>query len=72
MSWKDTKLCIPELAVKAGQLLDINFLGIPLRVPPLDIVLTPELCIDFKPIIDVIMKILDAMAAEFYERRKGE
>ena len=72
MSIEDTKLKIPGVKVSAGMLLDTSILGITLRVPPIDIVLTPDVYIDLTPIWDVIMKILDGMAAEYYERKKGK
>jgi len=70
MSIEDTTLKIPGLKLSAGQLLDISILGIGIRVPPIDMVLIPDIDIDLKPIWNVIMKILDGMAAEYYERKK--
>ena len=70
MTIEDTKLKIPGLKLSAGQLLDISILGIGLRVPPIDMVLVPDIYVDLTPIWDVIMKILDGMAAEYYERKK--
>jgi len=70
MSIEDTKLKIPGLKLSTGQLLDISILGIGIRVPPFDMVLIPDINIDLKPIWNVIMKILDGMAAEYYERKK--
>ena len=72
MSIEDSKLCIPELKIPAGFLLDTSFLGISIRVPPSDIVVMPKLCVDLKPIWDVIMSILDAMTAEFYKKIEEE
>ena len=72
MSIEDTKLKIPGVKVSAGQLLDTSILGISVRVPPADIVLTPDIYIDLTPIWDVIMKIMDGMAEEFYKKVKGE
>ena len=70
MSIEDTKLKIPGVKLSAGQLLDISLFGVGLRVPPVDMVLIPDIYIDLTPIWDVIMKILDGMAAEYYERKK--
>ena len=70
MSIEDTALKIPGLKISAGQLLDISLLGIGVRVPPFDMVLIPDINIDLSPILNVIMKILDALAAEYYERKK--
>ena len=72
MSIEDTNLRIPGVKVSAGMLLDTSILGISVRVPPIDVVLSPDLYIDLTPIWDVIMKILDKMAEEYYERKKGE
>jgi len=72
MSIEDTNLRIPGVKVSAGMLLDTSILGISVRVPTIDVVLSPDLYIDLTPIWDVIMKILDKMAEEYYERKKGE
>ena len=72
MSIEDTKLKIPGIKISTGMLLDTSILGITLRVPPADIVLTPDIYVDLTPIWDVIMKILDSMADEYYERKKGK
>ena len=70
MSIEDTKLKIPGIKIPAGMLLDISLFGVGIRVPPIDIVLVPDLYIDLTPIWNVIMKILDGMADEYYERKK--
>ena len=72
MSIEDMKLKIPGLKLTAGQLLDISIFGIDVRVPPADMTLIPDLEIDLAPLWNVIMSILDSMAAEFYEKHKEE
>ena len=70
MSIEDTKLKIPGIKVTAGMLLDMSLFGVGIRVPPIDVTLVDDLYIDLTPIWNVIMKILDGMAAEYYERKK--
>jgi len=72
MSIEDTKLKIPGVKIPAGMFLDTSILGIPLRVPPVDMVLIPDIYIDLTPIWNIIMMILDGMAGEFYKKVKGE
>jgi len=70
MSIEDTKLKIPGIKIPTGMLLDMSLFGVGIRVPPIDIVLVPDLYIDLTPIWNVIMAILDKMADEYYERKK--
>jgi len=70
LSIEDTKLKIPGIKVTAGMLLDMSLFGVGIRVPPIDVTLVDDLYIDLTPIWNVIMKILDGMAAEYYERKK--
>jgi len=70
LSIEDTKLKIPGIKVAAGMLLDMSLFGVGIRVPPIDVTLVDDLYIDLTPIWNVIMKILDGMAAEYYERKK--
>ena len=72
MSIKDTKLCLPEIKIPAGYLLSTGLLGVWLNVPAEDIVLQPETCIDLSGLLDILIKILDGMAEEFYKRIGGE
>lgn len=68
------KLCMPELKLVSGELLDwtIPIINVGIKVPLVDMTLIPEgtYCLEFTGIVDLLISALDVMAHEWYKEKE--